>query len=102
MTVVDKQVDVRYLNFGVDPEPEPGPNETVTCCAKRAQDIDAAAREMLQGLFEEHLERGLPGPMRFGDLVPLLKTALKGIELKPADDSDRCHWFMVRWTELSN
>lgn len=98
---MDQTVDVRYLGFGRDVPVEPGDREEITCCSKDGQTLEAAARELLKGLMETHLTGGLPGPVNFGALVPLLKAALVGVELSPSDDSGRVHWFMLRWCTLS-
>ncbi len=101
MSVMDQTVDVRYLGFGLDAPVEPSDREEIACCTKDGQTLEVAARELLKELMETHLTGGLPGPVNFGALVPLLRAALVGVELSPAEDSDRVHWFMLRWCTLN-
>jgi hypothetical protein len=102
MTVNDKRIAVHYLGFGYEPPREPEADEEVVCVPRDGQTIDEAAKEMLQDVFSVHLQEGLPGPVRFGELVPLFKVALTEVELEPVDSSDCVHWFVLRWTDRPN
>ena len=100
--VNDKVIELDYLGFGLEAPREPLDNEEMVCVAKEAQTIDEASQGMLQDVFSIHLQEGLPGPVRFGELVPLFKEALAKVELEPVDSSDCVHWFILRWAERSN
>jgi hypothetical protein len=100
--VNDQVIGVEYLGFGLDAPREPEAHEEMVCVSKAGQTVDEAAKEMLQDVFSTHLQEGLPGPVRFGELVPLFKVALTEVELEPVDSSDCVHWFVLRWTDRPN